>query len=376
MTEIEAKTDPIVFLEMPKERYGKLEDTERSLGKPETQVLVRDAAHTGLPSKSADVIVTSPPYWQKRNYGASGQIGLEATPEGYVSSILACMEDWKHVLADYGSIFLNVGDTYLDRCLTGIPAMLEAGAIQHGWVLRNRIIWAKESGMPEPATNRLANRYEFILHFTKKPTKYYYDLMGYAEAYGNGSNPGDVWNIALKRNTGSHLAPFPQELADRCITLACPMQVCNICGKPRHRVLARTNQLNPERPQARRAMELAREHHLTPEHIRAIQAFGISDTGKATQFQNGTGRSAENVVRLAAEAKEALGGYFREFTFAKKATIGWSDCGHNNYRRAVVLDPFVGTGTTLRSAHALGRDGIGIDIKPLLDDDVQQLLER
>ena len=81
------------------------------------------------------------------------------------------------------------------------------------------------------------------------------------------------------------------------------------------------------------------------------------------------------MTELAMEAKRALGGYFREFTFARKATIGWSDCGHDSYRRGVVLDPFVGTGTTLRAARDAGLDGIGIDLNPILDEDVQQLLQ-
>ena len=74
------------------------------------------------------------------------------------------------------------------------------------------------------------------------------------------------------------------------------------------------------------------------------------------------------------EAKKALGGYFREFTFAKKETIGWSVCKHASYRRGIVLDPFVGTGTTLRAAREAGLDGIGIDLKPMLDSDVKKML--
>lgn len=121
-------------------------------------------------------------------------------------------------------------------------------------------------------------------------------------------------------------------------------------------------------------MELAKKAGLTAEHIRAIQAFGVSDVGKATKFQTGTGHSAKRVVELAMEAKQALGGYFREFTFAKKATIGWSDCGHDSYRRGIVLDPFVGTGTTLRAARDAMLDGIGVDLKPILDADIKELL--
>jgi len=111
-------------------------------------------------------------------------------------------------------------------------------------------------------------------------------------------------------------------------------------------------------------MELAREHRLTPDHIRAIQATGVSDVGKATKFQSGTGRNSAEVQRLAAEAKAALGGYFREFTFAKKRTVGWTDCGHGTPARGVVLDPFLGTGTTAKAAMEVGRDAIGVDLVP------------
>ncbi len=110
-------------------------------------------------------------------------------------------------------------------------------------------------------------------------------------------------------------------------------------------------------------MELARERGLTPAHINAIQATGITDAGKAQQYQNGTGRNAAEVQRLAAEAKAALGGYFREFTFAKKRTVGWT-LTDEPIVPGVVLDPFMGTGTTLRVAEQMGRSAIGIDAAP------------
>jgi hypothetical protein len=112
-------------------------------------------------------------------------------------------------------------------------------------------------------------------------------------------------------------------------------------------------------------MELAEAAGLTPAHIAAVQATGVSDVGKALSYQNGTGRNAQSVQVLAAEAKKVLGGYFREFTFAKRVTTGWTDCGHDHPSRGVVLDPFMGTGTTLRVANELGRDAIGVDLKPL-----------
>lgn len=338
-----------------------LADWDNQLFEPSLTFTPGDARKTGLGDSSVDLIVTSPPYWNKRDYGHLNQIGLEPTPDAYVDSIMACLEEWRRVLRPHGSVFLNVGDTYFNKSLLGIPGQIEWQAAKGKWLIRNRIIWAKESGMPDPAKNRLANRHEYIIHLTLKPN-YYYDLVGYAEKFGNGANPGDVWTINPERNMGQHLAPYPRELVSRAIKLAAPPQVCTTCKIPRRRVVERTAELDASRPQARRAMELAEEKGLTPEHIRAIQAFGVSDVGKATKFQNGTGRNSIEVQRLAAEAKLALGGYFREFTFAKKRTVGWTDCGHGTPGRGVVLDPFAGTGTTLKAAIEDGYDAIGVDL--------------
>jgi len=336
--------------------------------KPPTPQIVRgDARHTGLADASVDLVVTSPPYWAKRDYGHVDQIGWEATPEKYIAAMMECLDEWKRVLRPTGSIFLNVGDTYHKHSLAGIPAGIEWEANKRGWRIRNRIIWAKTKGMPDPVKNRLVNRHEYVIHLTTRDN-YYYDLQGYSEKFGNGTNPGDVWTIDPERNMGAHLAPFPQEIVDRAITLAAPPQICAECGLPRRRVIERTAELDPARPQARRAMELARIHGLTPEHIRAIQATGVSDAGKALKVQNGTGRNSAEVRKLAAEAKKALGGYFREFTFARKRTVGWTDCGHGSPARGVVLDPFMGTGTTLKTAVALGFDAVGVDLVPLMEE--------
>lgn len=345
---------------------SQLADWEPKLSMPTTKVVAGDARDTGLKNDSVDLIVTSPPYWQKRDYGHPDQIGQEPTPDAFVASMMDCLDEWKRVLRPSGSIFLNVGDTYFKRSLVGIPGRIEASAVDNGWAIRNRIIWSKTGGMPEPARNRLAVRHEYIIHLTYRPN-YFYDLTAYQKYLGVSANPGDVWQIEPERNMSRHLAPFPREIVRRAIHLACPAQYCKTCGIPRKRVEQRTAQLDPNRPQARRAMELAEEHGLTPEHIRAIQATGVSDVGKATKFQNGTGRNSQEVQRLAAEAKAVLGGYFREYTFAKRETVGWLDCGHETPARGVVLDPFVGTGTTLTVANELGRDAIGVDLKPMIE---------
>jgi DNA modification methylase len=323
-----------------------------------------DARAIPIPNATVDLIVTSPPYWKKRDYGFPSQIGQEPTPAEYISNLMDAMREWRRVLVSYGSVFINIGDTYWNKSLSGIPGRLEAAVCDDGWILRNRIIWTKEGGMPEPARNRLANRHEYILHFVLKED-YFYDIFGYSEMFGNGSNPGDVWDISLRRHMGAHLAAYPEELVERAILLACPQSVCTVCNFPRQRVIKRTCKLDPSRPQAKRALELMIEKKLTPAHIAAIQATGISDAGKALKVQNGTGRNAAHVKVLAAEAKQALGGYFREFTFAKKETVGWTKCDcRAAFRPGVVMDPFMGTGTTLRVAKRMKRSVIGVDLAP------------
>lgn len=367
-----------------------------------------DARDIPIEDDTVDFIITSPPYWQKRDYGFEEQIGQEDTPEEFIDTILDCLNEWRRVLKPTGSIFLNIGDTYHKRSLVGIPEMLMREAQKDGWLVRNKILWAKPGGMPDPAKNRLANRHEYIFHFTQD-NDYYYDLFGYSKKYGNGSNPGDVWDpghdtddseaftpfpqevmeevphellddlmeyfygpdagdvweIGHDRNTGGHLAPFPEEIVERTLALGAPPAVCSECGQPLTRDLRRTTKLDTSRPQARRAQEIYEQSDLTEDHIRAVQAVGISDAGKAREIQDGTGRNADDVQELADEAKEVLGGYFREFTFAKKETAGWSGCDHDaETEPGVVMDPFMGSGTTLEVALGKGYSVVGVDLDP------------
>ncbi len=336
-------------------------DPQWSLSVPEPAMLFGDARSLPLADSVVDLVVTSPPYWRKRNYRVPGQVGQEESPSEYVQSLIDALSDWRRVLRPSGSIFFNVGDSYHRHSLAGIPGLLEHAATKDGWFIRNRIIWAKPGGMPDPARDRLVSRHEYIIHLAPR-RDYYYDLEGYSNAYGNGANPGDVWLFAPERNLGAHLAPFPRELVSRAVLAACPSRICAQCNEPSRRIVSRTSRLDTSRPQARRALELAHEARLTDDHIAAIQATGISDAGKAMSNQTGTGKNSARVRALAAEAKLALGGYFREFTFAKRETSGWTDCGHQEWIPGVVLDPFAGTGTTLNAAFELGRTAVGFDL--------------
>jgi len=125
-----------------------------------------------IPSNSIDLAITSPPYWGQRDYGVKGQIGLEETPDEYIEKLLVAFAELRRVLKDTGSFFLNIGDKYIGKDLQMIPYKLAIKMQENGWVLRNIIIWHKTNAMPSSIDDRLANTYEPVFFFVKKPDNY------------------------------------------------------------------------------------------------------------------------------------------------------------------------------------------------------------
>lgn len=318
-----------------------------------------------LAKDSIDLIVTSPPYWQKRNYGHPDQLGWESSAGDFIGALARMVHSWRPVLKPHASVFINLGDTIRDGTAQGIPWRFSEAMQARGWHLISHIIWAKRSGVPTPH-QRLASRHEFILQLslTKRP---FMDTFSYSQAFD--LSEGDVWHIQPGRDRSRHLAPFPQELPGRAILLACPEQICTSCGTPLQRLTERGLELDPRRKQSKRAKEIWDASGLTDAHLRAIRATGSGDVGKTLQYQTGSGKNTAEVQRLAAEAKAKLNGYFREFTFALPQHIGFSPCAcgatEEQHLPGVVLDPFMGTGTTLRAACEAGRRSVGIDLLPM-----------
>jgi DNA modification methylase len=211
-----------------------------------------------LPSDSVHMCMTSPPYWQLRDYGHDDQLGLEPTPEDYVDNLAAVFDELQRVLRDDGSLWLNLGDTYDDKDLQQIPARVALELQDRGWTLRNRVTWAKPNPMPSSVTGRLNTTTEAIFHLTPGK-RYWYDLDAIREphaerskermqegpvnadtdgrgtnddlrpeqlCHAGGKNPGDVFDVTTKPFPDAHFAVYPPELCEKPIKATAPPNVC------------------------------------------------------------------------------------------------------------------------------------------------------
>ena len=103
---------------------------------------------TEVSDKSVDLIFTSPPYWNKRNYVEGGGLGNEKTDKEFVSNLVSHLDDCSRILKDDGSFFLVLGDTFHQSNLLNIPHRVAIGLQEKGWLLRNTIVWKKTNPKP------------------------------------------------------------------------------------------------------------------------------------------------------------------------------------------------------------------------------------
>lgn len=131
------------------------------------------AVMNSMAENSVDVIVTSPPYFQQRDYGCPGQVGRETEVEDYINTMTVWARACNRVLKNTGSLFLNIGDKYEKKGLLMIPERLCIAMLSAGWVLRNKIVWHKPNHMPSSVKDRFCSAWEPVYFFVKDSQKYY-----------------------------------------------------------------------------------------------------------------------------------------------------------------------------------------------------------
>lgn len=214
-----------------------------------------------LPEESVNCCVTSPPYFGLRDYDLDGQIGLEETPEEYISKLVSVFRGVHRVLKTDGTLWVNIGDTYAtgsggnntrskkqktnrgtnmaarkpqrsgdlkSKDLIGIPWMLAFALRADGWYLRSEIILHKTNPMPESVPDRPTNAHE-QLFLLSKSSKYYYDADAIREPQRDdlnghhlGRNKRTVWTITAKPSSTGHYAAFPAQIPEACLLAGSP----------------------------------------------------------------------------------------------------------------------------------------------------------
>ncbi|SKS24264.1 DNA methylase N-4/N-6 [Mycobacteroides abscessus subsp. bolletii] len=307
-----------------------------------------DVAKT-LANGAVDCIVTSPPYFGLRDYGTEGQYGLEASPIEYAETMRALFSELRRVLADDGTLWLNLGDSYAGswgnqghdpkhadlhvkyrgaealpdkrsrtgsvgpgmpaaKNLIGIPWRVALALQDDGWTLRNDIIWAKPGAMPESVTDRLSGKHEYVFMFSKS-RRYWFDLDPIREPIVT-QHPG-----ALNWARESKEADVPGETHKQ------------------HRA---------GRPQA------------TPPG--AVPQTNFGPTGKRHGQSHPAGKNPGDVWEIATQPFPGAHFATMPAKLAQRCIAAGCKPG------GTVLDPFSGSGTTGMVAQRLGRKYIGIDL--------------
>lgn len=304
-----------------------------------------------LEDKSIDCCVTSPPYYGLRDYGHTGQIGLEETPQQYVDRLVEVFREVKRVLKNDGTLWLNLGDSYcasktgsvgnkstfeggranqdesqkrIDKSkivglkpkdLIGIPWRVAFALQADGWYLRQDIIWHKPNPMPESVRDRCTKAHEYIFMLSKSP-KYYYD----AEAIRTPAKESTI--LRLSQNIDS------QQGSDR------------VPGKANGKMKA-VIMMDKQRG-----------------HSRRHAGFNDRWDSMTKEEQSSLGANKRSVWTVATKP-------FKEAHFATFPSDLIEPCILAGCRPdGTVLDPFMGAGTTAVVALQTDRKYLGIELNP------------
>ena len=300
-------------------------------------------------ANSIDCVVTSPPYYMKRQYSGGG-IGLEPTYEDYIDSLLQIISEVKRVLKPTGSFWLNIGDSYKNKQLLNIPHRVAIRMQdEQGWVLRNTVIWDKMKGGMSNSKDSLGNQYEPFFHFVKKKSGYYYD----ADSVRKKPREARVENGAVVSATGVSGVRYKRKIElSTELTEEQRRNAFNALDEVLNRI--KRGELSDFRMVIKGANQRVTNGNTTNLSGRAKE---LQEKGFYFLFYNPKGSMISDVWQIVPEDTQGRKKHFAPYPEDLVKVPIVLTCPQNG----VVLDPFAGTGTTNLVAAQLGRRSVGID---------------
>ena len=298
--------------------------------------------------------VTSPPYWQQRDYNVEGQLGQESDPEEYISNLVAICEEVKRVLRKDGTFWLNIGDGYCSKAikklnlkpkdLVGIPWMFALAMRNQGWYLRSDIIWEKENPMPDSTKSRPSKSYEHLFLFSKSD-KYFYDWYAIAESQRE---------ISIRRAKSKNNVKLRKDFEKDNYAIS---------GKSQDKAYEKM----------RKKIEAGEDIKRNKRDVWLI----ATSSEKVDHFAAYSWKLINPCI-LAGSSSGGCCPKCKTPWNRIKETIEWEpacNCGEKEAEPCLVLDPFNGSGTTAKVCRQAHRKYVGIDINKEYIKETRDALE-
>ncbi len=301
-----------------------------------------------IPTESIDFCMTSPPYWNKREYH-NGGIGLEDTYTQYINSLLLAFSEVKRILKASGSFWLNMGDTYINKGLVGLPWRIALTMMdEQKWILRNEVIWNKIKG-PDNSVDKLRSVHEYIFHFVKQQRGFYYDV----DAIRSKPRETHVKNGAVVSATGVSGVRYKRQIE---LSTSLTAQEKEAAMQTLNATLARVMQgeISDFRMVIRNQQ---RTTHSNSERVSG-RAKELIQRGFYVLNYHPNGGKPPDVWDIIPEDTQSRDDHYAPYAEDLCKIPLLATCPPNG----VALDPFCGTGTTNWVAMSFFRKSVGIDI--------------
>lgn len=318
--------------------------TSGSPAVPRNSMLVGDALHhlRSLPDASVDTVITSPPYFRLRNYGHADQIGLEANVDDWITNLRQICQEVARALVPTGTLWLNLGDSYSvhnsqgaqRKSLVMAPERLALALQADGFIVRNKIVWSKTNPMPSNAKDRLACTYE-VVYVLARSQRYFFDLDAIRVPHRSKAT-ASRGGTAVDRGVEAWRGPNGDDVTG--------LDKLKAEGRVGHPLGKNPGDVWPLATSGYRS-----DHHAT---------FPIALPARAIQAGCPVARCTSCRLPWQRRVIRSLGG-----TAVRSTLAATCSCSAPS-EPGLVLDPFMGSGSTAVAAEQLGRDWLGIELNP------------